>query len=133
MNGETDLAKLIKCMNPEMDATQYIFVCFNQKNVNLESLNYWAMIQEKEGITYIMTTNEAKKKRIQAESIFKKITLNVHSSLEAVGFTAVVATELAHHNISTNVVAGYYHDYIFVPEKKAEEAFERLKQLSGSI
>jgi hypothetical protein len=50
------------------------------------------------------------------------ITLNVHSSLEAIGLTAAVAGRLALHGISANVVAAYYHDHIFVPTADAERA-----------
>jgi len=47
--------------------------------------------------------------------------------------TASVATELANHGISANVVAVYYHDHIFVPEQKAEEALEILRRLSANM
>ncbi|MEM6700501.1 MAG: ACT domain-containing protein, partial [Bacteroidota bacterium] len=58
------------------------------------------------------------------------ITLEVHSALEAVGLTAAFATAFAQHNISCNVVAGYYHDHIFVGKKDAEKAVEVLKSLA---
>lgn len=60
------------------------------------------------------------------------ITLNVHSALEAVGFTAHFATALANHNISCNVIAGFYHDHIFVNAKDATETIEVLTDLSNS-
>ncbi len=59
-----------------------------------------------------------------------RITLNVHSALEAVGLTAAVATALTREGISANVVAAYYHDHIFVPEVDAERALEALRALS---
>ena len=60
--------------------------------------------------------------------IFRLITLTVHSSLEAVGLTAVVTNKLAEHKISANVVAAYYHDHIFVPCEKAKKAMEVLRE-----
>jgi len=60
----------------------------------------------------------------------RQITLTVHSSLEAVGLTAAFATELTRHGISANVVAGYYHDHIFVGAGDAERAVAALQGLS---
>jgi hypothetical protein len=56
--------------------------------------------------------------------------LTAHSSLEAVGLTAAVSTKLAANNISANVITAYYHDHIFVPCEKAEQALLALKELS---
>ena len=57
------------------------------------------------------------------------ITLNIHSSLEAVGLTAAFANALKKVNISCNVVAAYFHDHIFIARKDAEKAMEALHAL----
>lgn len=54
------------------------------------------------------------------------ITLTVHSNLNAVGFLAAVAAKLAEHQISVNVVSAFYHDHLFVPDEKAEQAMQIL-------
>jgi hypothetical protein len=59
------------------------------------------------------------------------ITLEVHSSLEAVGFLAAIATRLAAAGIGVNPVAGYFHDHLFVPEARAEEAMRLLDELAA--
>jgi hypothetical protein len=61
--------------------------------------------------------------------VFRCITLSVHSSLDAVGLTAVVATQLAAHNISANVIAAFYHDHVFVPAPHADAALAALQAL----
>ena len=58
------------------------------------------------------------------------ITLTVHSSLEAVGLLAEVATAFAARGISVNVVSAYYHDHLFVPSDRVEEALAALSELS---
>ena len=60
------------------------------------------------------------------------ITLNIHSALDAVGFIAAVTTELARHNIGVNPVSGFYHDHLFVPADRADEAMTALKALINS-
>lgn len=57
------------------------------------------------------------------------ITLTVHSDLSAVGLTAAVAGALAQANISCNVIAGAYHDHLFVPFESAAQAMEILRRL----
>ena len=58
------------------------------------------------------------------------ITLTVHSSLEAVGFLAAIAGRLAEAGISVNAVSAYYHDHLFVPEHRADEALRLLQNMS---
>lgn len=83
---------------------------------------------EKEGVTLIIAQQEAIDKNIDYESVYKLISLNVHSSLDAVGLTAAFSTKLAEKNISANVVAAYYHDHIFVPEEKAGQALAAISE-----
>jgi hypothetical protein len=60
------------------------------------------------------------------------ITLNVHSALEAVGLTAAFATALGQAGISCNVIAGYYHDHLFVGQADAERAMQVLRDLAAN-
>ena len=59
------------------------------------------------------------------------ITLDIHSSLAAVGFLAAVAGHLAGHGMGVNPVSGYYHDHLFVPEDRADDAMRALHALAG--
>jgi hypothetical protein len=60
------------------------------------------------------------------------ITLTVNSDLQAVGLTAVFASALGKAGISCNVVAGAYHDHIFVPIERTSEAIKVLKNMETS-
>lgn len=55
------------------------------------------------------------------------ITCDVHSSLEAVGFMAVLGKALAERGISANVVGGWWHDHLFVPVEREGEAMACLE------
>ena len=88
------------------------------------------MFVEKEGVTLILPVEVAAEAGLEGEGGFRCITLNVHSSLEAVGLTAVFSTALTKAGLSANVVAGYYHDHIFVGCVDAERALATLQQLA---
>jgi len=67
-----------------------------------------------------------------AELMAAWITLNVHSALEAVGLTAAFASALGKAGISCNVIAGYYHDHLFVGQADAERAMHVLRDLAAN-
>jgi len=86
--------------------------------------------KEREGITFILVKQVADKYQMSYSFVAAWITLTVHSSLEAVGLTAAFSKALSAENISCNVVAGYYHDHIFVNKQDADRALLALKKLS---
>lgn len=131
MSGERDLEKLLKMMSPELADGEYIFCTFhNAQYGDYSELEPVAAIRESEGLTLVIPKFKADQKGIPYESVFKQITLTVHSSLDAVGLTAAFSSKLAAHGISANVVAGYYHDHIFVKKEHAQSAIEVLNELA---
>ena len=56
-----------------------------------------------------------------------RISLGVHSSLEAVGLTAALSTRLADAGISANVIAALRRDHFFVPWDRRDEALAVLR------
>lgn len=88
------------------------------------------VFQEAEGTSLIITRDEALAQGYAFEFPSRMITLDIHSSLEAVGFMAVIATELAKHDMGVNPVAGFYHDHIFVPEDRGEDAMRVLAEIA---
>ena len=92
-------------------------------------LNPIGIFHEEKRVTFILEQQDAVNKKIRYQSVYRLITLNVHSSLDAVGLTAAFSAKLAEKNISANVVTAYYHDHIFVPEEKAEQALNAILEL----
>ncbi|GGJ98969.1 MULTISPECIES: ACT domain-containing protein [Parabacteroides] len=130
MTGIKELQTLLANVDPVLDERSFVFCTFPDFNSNdICRLNPIGMFQEKEGVTLIITKQQAIDSHIDYESVYKLISLNVHSSLDAVGLTAAFSAKLAEKNISANVVAAYYHDHIFVPEEKAEQALMAICEL----
>ena len=132
MAGIVEIDELLKAMSPEIKRGEYVFCTVDGSYSDYAHLNPLACFVESEGLTLIVSVESAEKGQLAYESKFKQITLTVHSSLEAVGLTAAVATKLAFYGISANVVAAYYHDHIFVQTEKAGEALMALKEFGAA-
>lgn len=132
MTGEKDLIKLLKSMCPELMDGEYVFCTFQGAQYgDYSDLEPVAAISESEGLTLIVPRFKADERGVGYKSVFKGITLRIHSSLDAVGLTAAFSNTLAEHGISANVIAGYYHDHIFVQRDFAERAIDALNELAG--
>jgi len=90
-----------------------------------------AAIIEDEGISLVIPKGTADKYGLKYDTVFKKITLSVYSSLDSVGLTAAVSGKLAEKGIPANMIAGFYHDHIFVPVQRAEEALGVLSKIKA--
>jgi hypothetical protein len=129
MAGIVELEALLQSLQPELQPGEYVFCTVEGRYADVAHLNPLACFKEAEGLTLILPAQAAEEGRLPFDGRFKHIALRVHSSLEAVGLTAAVATQLAMHGISANVVAAYFHDHIFVPAAKAQEALYWLTAL----
>ena len=89
----------------------------------------FATIAEDEGLTLVLTRDEAQAAGLPPVWEAGRITLRVDSSLTDVGLTATVSSRLASHGISCNVIAGFFHDHLMVPWDRADEALGLLQQL----
>lgn len=129
--GIKDLKVLLSSMKAKLSDERYIFCTLQQQVItqSIIDLNPIGIFKEREGISLIITKEIAEQNNIKFDSIFRLISLQVYSSLNAVGLTAAIATKLASSGISANVVAAYYHDHIFVPEENATKALSLVEEL----
>ena len=133
MTGETDLQTLLASLSPKPIAGEYIFASFPEAVYgDRAELTPVAAFAETEGLTLVIPKQKADEYGIAYEAVFCGITLEVHSSLEAVGMTAAFAAKLTDCGISANVIAGYYHDHIFVQAEAKDRALAALGEFSSA-
>lgn len=131
MSGEKDLEKLLGQMKPVLNSGEYVFASVASLDKILREDTLFEF-KEAEGITVVLEKNKADFLKLHYQFISSWITLKIHSSLEAVGLTAAFSSALTKQNISCNVVAGFYHDHIFVDTKDTQKAMDVLTKLSNS-
>ncbi len=127
-----DLDYLLREASPVLDPEEYVFLSVAAQYGEHADWQPIASCVEDEGLTLVIRKSIADASAQAYEGVFKRITLQVHSNLNAVGLTATFATRLTEHNISANVIAGYYHDHIFVAAQDAEQAMQALAALARS-
>jgi len=128
--AETDLATLIRAMNPRLKPGTFVFATVKTVPAAIDPL---MTFRETEGITLILPQAEAEAAGLPFTFAARMITLEIHSSLNAVGFLAAISARLAEAGMAVNPVSGFYHDHLFVPEGRAEEAMAILWEMaSGS-
>ncbi len=118
-------------MNPELREGTYVFATVTENQ--LQNINPIMVFQEKEGKTAIITTEQALSQHIPYETTWSFITLSVHSNLQAIGFLAAITKKLAEARISVNAISAFYHDHLFVPTKRAEDAMHILQKFSSDL
>ncbi|KIW03268.1 hypothetical protein, variant [Verruconis gallopava] len=129
--GELELSKLLSSLNPILDPELYVFVTLPPGTTPPGDLVVQMLFREREGMTVITTKESAIKHDFSFTFQSRMITLDVHSSLEAVGFIAKITEELTKLRIGVNPVSGYFHDHLFIADGKEEEvlaALDKIKQ-----
>jgi hypothetical protein len=113
--GESDLGRLIAELSPVLSQERYAFEGCAATALGADA---FAMIREDEGLTVIRKSDRG---------TWARISLGLHSSLEAVGLTAALSRALADAGISANFIAGLKHDHIFVPWDRRHDALAALR------
>ena len=129
MGGESNLSKLIANMDPFLNEGKYVFCTVKDDSIVDRNITI-CEVREKEGKTVVLSKKDADQLHLDYSLVMSWITLNIHSALETVGLTAAFASALGQDNISCNVVAGFYHDHIFVAYDDKDKAMHVLKRLS---
>ena len=129
MPQEIDLQILLTSMEPELQPGEYVFATVPRNDFKDVQDAAWGWFCEPEGITLILEKNAALASGVDFAFPSRMITLTVHSSLEAVGFLAVITEKLASAGISVNAISAYYHDHLFISVEKAAQAMAILRQI----
>ena len=131
MAGETSLSTLIRSMTPVLNEGAYVF-CSLSDAAQLQGVQPLGSFQEREGLSVILSRQQAEQLQLEIGYVAAWLTLEVHSALAAVGLTAAVAGALANAGISCTVIAGYYHDHLFVAYTDGPRALAILQQLANA-
>ena len=132
MLGQSNLEAIIANMNAKLNEGEFVFVTVPNADLIPRDLCICEM-KEMEGTTLVVSKETAIAYGLDFDFVAAWLTLQVHSALSAVGLTAAFATELARHGISANVIAGYYHDHIFVDIRDGARALNTLQDMSDKI
>jgi hypothetical protein len=127
----SDLTVLLRSMQPVLHADTYAY-CVVPAGTDLSALSVVVTVAESEGLTVVLPEAQAIEAGLSVLFRAAWITLTVHSDLQAVGLTAAFATALGRAGISCNVVAGAFHDHLFVPVEQAQRALDALNTLQAS-
>jgi hypothetical protein len=131
MAGEKNFEEMLTSLSPVLLDGEFVFCTFEDARYGEHSdLDPIAAVREVEGLSLVIPKLKADEHNLSYESVFKAITLMLHSSLDAVGLTAAFSGKLAEHDISANVVAGYFHDHLFVRSEQAQKAMAALNELA---
>jgi|SRR5215218_6929572 len=125
MADRHELDRLLIGLRPELAAEPYVYALGPAP----AGTRVFATIAEDEGLTLVLTRDEAAAAGLRPEWAAARITLRVDSQLTDVGLTATVSSRLAARGIPCNVIAGVAHDHLFVPEDRGQDALDVLHHL----
>jgi hypothetical protein len=114
-----------------MDEVVYVYCTFGDFALphGLQTGELFFTFREHDGLTVVMQKQTADRLALPHQFECRLITLDVHSSLDAVGFLATISAALAAAGIACNAVSAFYHDHLLVPVSRAQEAVRVLWEL----
>jgi hypothetical protein len=117
-------------MRPKLHPGEFVFCTVASERMPA-GVDPVMTFRESEGMTLILREEQATAAGLRPSFRCRMVTLGVHSSLEAVGFLAAVTARLAAAGMGVNPVSAFYHDHLFVPADRAEEAVRLLEAMAA--
>jgi hypothetical protein len=124
VHGETDLEAMLSGLTVSRRPGTFVVATVHGPASLGDGVH--AVISESEGTTVVAEFAAAARNGWTPDFEFAWLTLDVHSSLDAVGLTAAVSRTLAERGIACNVLAGAFHDHLLVPVARADDAIAAL-------
>ncbi len=128
MSGERDLSVILDSLNPRMSEEEYVFCSVSEDEMFRIGCEVHCVCREDENITVVLPVDKAVLAGFEYAFPSRMITISLHTSLDAVGLLAKLLTRLAEAGIAVNVMSGVYHDHLFVPVDRAEDAMCILRE-----
>ena len=129
-SGEEDLSNILNNLQPNLLNEDYVFITLEDYSLEFSNqLDPIATFKEKEGFTLVIKEETAKERNFEYNSVFKCISLGVHSSLTSIGLIATISKTLSDEGITCNVFSGYFHDHLFVQKSLSKKALELLNNI----
>ncbi len=122
------LATLLATLQPELHPGVWVYALL-PGDADARGLQPLAVFREAEGQTVILAEDVALAAGLPVRFRAAWITLTVQSDLAGIGLTAAFATALAEDGIACNVMAGVFHDHLFVPADQGPVALACLRRL----
>lgn len=130
VRGERNLQTLLRSLTPWLDPIPYWF-CHASPSWQPGEAPLLARLEESEGSTVVLTAGHGAEAGLTPSFIARRIVLTVHSDLAAVGMMAAVAGGLAARGVPCNVLAGVYHDHLFVGEHDTTVAMSAIHEVQA--
>ena len=129
VTGETDLAAMLASLSVTRRTGAYTVVTVPAGTE--PGPDAAATIAEDEGLTVVVAVEVAEARGWTIEFSAAWLTIDVHSSLSAVGLTAALSRTLTEQDIPCNVLAGYFHDHLLVPIERVDDAVTAIENLAS--
>jgi len=125
-----ELDRLLANLDPDIVPGEFVFTHGEPGGPRPDDRDVRAMVREEEGPTWVIERSVADALGLGYDYVAAWVTLRVHSELAAVGLTATISARLAEASLSCNVIAGRFHDHLFVPFDRQAEVLELLDELA---